>query len=209
MEKTQEIKVLFVENRYCVRGTQSELSMFDRGIETKAQDMLDIGKDGKAKLVLIKKNADGRIEVVNKPIGSNLTDYTQLVLVDLEPKHLMASVEETKTLIANPEAIIVRELSSGARFTEKDLEGLPKEAHSLIYKLDANGVRTYNVINVNTNKDYQKYGIKSQVDRGVSRTLCFHVDNLDEIKTMSEAQRKQMYYKYHVVLCEFKPNEKE
>lgn len=207
MENNSQVKVLFIENRFVVRGTQEEISMFERGIETRAQDMLDIGKDGKAKLVLIKKNSFGTIEIVNKPIQSNLTNYTKLVLIDLEPTHLTASVEETKAFINEPTAKITRYLSSGARFTEEDLKALPKEAHHLIYKEDSNGARTFNVINVQPNEQYKRYGIKSQIERNIARTLVFYCTNAEEMTKLSIEQRKRDFYKYNIVLVEFKPNE--
>lgn len=201
--------VLIIDNRYSLCLNDNEKSMFERGIETRALDMLDFGKDGKPKLVLIKKNENGKIELVARTTQSNLTNYTKLVLVDLEETHLQASVEETKIFINEPHAKVTRYLSSGARFTEEDMKQLPKEAHYLIYKEDSNGARVFNVINVNTNKEYQKFGIKSQIERGIARALVFYCANAEDMQKLTIAQRKARYNDYDIKLVEFKPNEEK
>lgn len=204
----EKISVQVIEGRYVVRGTQEVFDMFDRGIETKAQDMLDMGKDGKAKLVLIKKTESG-IELVSKPVGSNLANYDTFIVRDTRPNVLYLSKEDSEHLCNNLDSLITIELSSGARFTEKDLDGLPKEAHYLIYKLDSNGARKYNAIQVRGDDNYKKYGIKSQIERGLARTIVLYLDNKQEFVNMSVTERLKHSYRMLLKPVEFQPNGKE
>ena len=190
-----------IDGRFIIT-TDKDLSTYTMGLEVVAFDTLDLSKLGAPKKVLIKQ-VNGKCELVAKPMGSNLSNYDRLVLVDLAPNHLTASVEETKQFIANPNVIVERVLSSGARFTEDDLKQLPKEAHYLIYKVDTNGARVFNVINVNTNKEYQKYGIKSQVERNVARVLVAYCENSAEMSAMTMEQRQAQYTRFIIKLVEF------
>lgn len=198
---SEKFSAQIINGRFVVSDS-AQFNNLNSGIECIAFDTHDITKLGAPRKVLIKK-INGVIEIVVRPSGSNLTGYSQLSLVDLEPTHLQASVEETKRFIEEPSAIIERTLSSGARFTDSDLNGLPKEAHYLIYKEDSNGARVFNVINVNTNKEYQKFGIKSQIERGVARVLVAYCDNVKEMSALTKAQRQEQYYKYVIKLVEY------
>lgn len=193
--------MIVVKERWLITD-QTQVSNYERGLESIAFDTQDLTKLGTPKKVLIKKTANG-VELVLKVAGSNLTGYDKLTLIDLTPTHLTASVEETRQFIDNPNVIVERVLSSGARFTEEDLHGLPKEAHSLIYKVDSNGARIFNVINVNPNKEYTKYGIKSQVERKVARILVAYCDNASEMSKLTKEQRQASYMKYNIKLVEF------
>ena len=174
-----------------------QVENYERGIECVAFDMVDTTKVGTPRKVCIKK-VNGQPQLVVKVV-SNLSNYTRMPLVSVLSSDLMASKEESKTFIDNPDAIIERTLSSGARFTQEDLNGLPKEAHSLI--IDSEGV--FKVINVNTNAEYQKYGIKSQTERGIARVLIAYCENAEEMKKLSQTDRAINFFKFNIKLVEY------
>lgn len=188
-----------IANQYLIDSEQE--TILQRGIEVACFDILNTTKTGTPRKCFIKL-VNGKYEE-QQHVASNLSTYTRMELIDLASTTLMASVEETKLFIANPFAIIERVLSSGARFTSEDLQDLPKEAHSLIYKTDKNGTRIYNVINVLTNDNYKKYGIKSQKERGVARVLIAYVVNAEEMQKLSIEDRQKHYKQYDIKLVEY------
>ena len=147
-----------INERFLITDTE-QVKNYERGIECIAFDTKELTKLGTPRKVCIKQ-VDGQPKLVIKVV-SNLSGYTRMPLVSILSTDLMASKEESKTFIDNPDAIVERVLSSGARFTEEDLKQVPNEARYLLIDNDGE----FKVINVKTSAEYQKYGIKSQTER--------------------------------------------